>query len=85
MPTPAHARSPSTLARRATNVTLPEALLREARALKINVSKACENGLSAEVANTRARQWVEENRPAMEAWNDYVEQHGIPLAEFRQF
>jgi post-segregation antitoxin (ccd killing protein) len=25
------------------------------------------------------------NRPAIEAWSQYVEQHGIPLAEFRQF
>ena len=73
------------LARRATNVTLPEPLLREAREMGINVSQACERGLSAEVAATRARRWLEENRAAMDAWNDHVERHGLPLAEFRQF
>ena len=29
--------------------------------------------------------WLAENRPAMDAWNAYVEAHGVPLAEFRQF
>jgi len=73
------------VSRRATNVTLSEPLLREARALKINVSQACESGLAREVAGAKARQWQAENRAAMDAWNDYVEQNGLPLGEFRQF
>lgn len=71
--------------RRATNVTLPESLLRQARELQINISQACERGLAAEVERTKAQRWLEENRAAMDAWNDYVEQHGVPLAGFRQF
>ncbi len=82
---PVPAKSHPASARRATNVTLPDALLREARELGINVSQACERGLSAEVAGTRAERWVEENRAAMDAWNDHVERDGLPLAEFRQF
>jgi antitoxin CcdA len=76
---------PRTSPRRAANVTLPEHLLAEARGLGINVSQACERGLAAEVAEIRARRWLEENRAAMDAWNDYAQQHGLPLAEFRQF
>jgi antitoxin CcdA len=71
--------------RRATNVTLPESLLQEARQLDINVSQACELGLAAEVAKVTAKRWRDDNRAAMESWNDYVEQNGLPLAEFRQF
>jgi antitoxin CcdA len=71
--------------RRPTNVTLPESLLREARELEINVSQACERGLAAEVAESKAQRWLRENRAAMDAWNEYVEEHGLPLAEFRQF
>ena len=37
--------------RRPTNVTLPDNLLREARALGINLSQACERGLAAEVGS----------------------------------
>lgn len=76
---------PRTSTRRATNVTLPEQLLTEARNLNVNVSQACERGLALEIREIRARRWLEENRPAMDAWNDYVEKHGLPLEEFRQF
>ena len=77
--------SPSRPIRRAANVTLPESLIDEAKALGINISAACENGLAASVAEARAAAWLKENRAALDAWNDYVEEHGIPLAEFRQF
>jgi antitoxin CcdA len=72
-------------ARRATNVTLPEALLREAREMGINLSQACERGLAAAVAEARRRRRLEENREAMEAWNHYVAEHGLPLAAHQQF
>ena len=71
--------------RRPTNVTLPDALLREARALGINLSQACERGLAAEVGSIRRQRWLEENRAAMEAWNEYVTENDLPLAAFRQF
>lgn len=70
--------------RRPTNVTLPEALLADARNLEINVSQACERGVAAAVADAKAQRWLQENREAMEAWNGYIEQHGIPFAEFSQ-
>ena len=72
-------------ARRPTNVTLPEALLREARAFGINLSQACERGLAAEVGSVRRQRWLEENSAAMDAWNDHVAEHGLPLAAYRQF
>lgn len=71
--------------RRATNVTLPETLLQEARALGINLSQACERGLAAAVAATREQHWLDENRAAMDAWNAHVAEHGLPLAAYRQF
>lgn len=71
--------------RRATNVTLPSALLQAARVLKINVSQACERGLAAEVAKARTAQWLRDNRAAMDAWNAHVEDHDLPLAQYRQF
>jgi antitoxin CcdA len=71
--------------RKATNVTLPEPLLKEARELGISLSQACERGVAASVVEARARQWLRDNRDALDAWNEYLEQHGLPLAEFRQF
>jgi antitoxin CcdA len=53
--------------------------------LKINVSKACEQGLAQAVAEARADRFLRDNRQAMDAWNAHVDQHGLPLAAFRQF
>jgi len=71
--------------RRATNVTLPEPLLREARDMGINLSQACERGLTVAVAEQRRQRWLEENGEAIAAWNEHVAEHGLPLAAFRQF
>jgi antitoxin CcdA len=34
------------------------------------------------VAETRAAKWLRENRDAIEEWNEYVEENGLPLAEY---
>ncbi len=85
MPRASALNVPTTGARRPTNVTLSASLLSEGRELKINVSQACERGLAAAVSEARTRQWLADNRAAMEAWNEHVERHGLPLAGFRQF
>ena len=64
---------------------LPTDLLDQARELGLNVSQACEGGLKAGIARYCAAQWLQENREALASSNDYVERHGLPLAEFRQF
>jgi antitoxin CcdA len=71
--------------RRATNVTLPVSLVAQAKELGINVSQACEAGLLAEVALQRRKRWLEENRAAMDQYNEYAEKNGVPLAEYRMF
>ena len=78
------ATAPSS-ARKATNVTLAEALLAEAKALKINISQAAESGLTRAVAEKRAALWLDENRAAIESSNSYIEANGLPLAKYRGF
>lgn len=72
-------------ARRPTNVTLPDALLHDARALKINLSQAAERGVAAAVKAEKERRWIEENRAAMDAYNARIEQDGLILARYRRF
>lgn len=76
---------PSIDARRATNVTLPVHLLTEARALGLNISQACEQGLATALAARRRENWLAENSDAIQSWNEHVETHGLPLAEYRAF
>lgn len=71
--------------RRATNVTVDTALLATAKALKINVSQASEQGLARAVAQRQAQQWLLANQAALESSNAYVDQQGLPLARFRNF
>lgn len=71
--------------RRATNVSLDCELLRQAKELKVNISRACERGLALEVAAANEKRWLEENGPALEAANAYVEARGLPLARHRKF
>jgi antitoxin CcdA len=72
-------------AKRATNVSLQAVLLEEAKTLGINVSRACERGLTAQIAEERAKRWRTENREAIAESNAYVERHGVPLARYRRF
>lgn len=70
---------------RATNVTLDAALVAEARALGISISRSANEGLERAVRQARAVHWQEENRAALEAYNAYVAEHGLPLDRYRQF
>ena len=71
--------------KRATNVSLNSDLLEQAKTFGINVSRACERGLAEQIAELRAKRWLEENREAIESSNAYVEVHGLPLAKHRPY
>lgn len=71
--------------RKPTNLSLDATLLAEAKALKVNLSRAAEDGVRNAVAAARAKQWKTENAAALQSSNDYVEKHGLPLEEFSQF
>lgn len=71
--------------RKPTNLSLDQTLLTDARALKVNLSRAAEQGIRAAVAQSRAAQWKRENQAALDSSNDYVATQGLPLAKLRQF
>jgi len=69
--------------RRATSMTLDVALLDEARALGVNVSRAAEEGILAQVRSERARRWKEENVEFIRDYNDWIAENGIPNSDIR--
>lgn len=71
--------------KKATNVSLSAELVEEARKFGINVSEACQTGLAAEVKKARDAAWKEENRAAIESWNEYIRKNGMPYDKYRQF
>jgi len=71
--------------RQPANLSIDSNLMREAKGLDVNVSRAAEAGIAEAVAAEKTRLWKLENRATMDAWNDYVEKTGIPLEDYRQF
>lgn len=69
--------------RRATSMTLDAALLDEARALGLNISRAAEEGIRAQVRAERARRWKEDNAADIAAYNKWIEENGIPNSSIR--
>ena len=71
--------------KRAVNLSVDAALLEDARAFDINLSRTFEEGLRNAVAETKAAAWRRENAAALEASNAWVAEHGLSLARYRRF
>ena len=79
------ARRESAARKRATNVSLSDPLITEAKALGINLSKAAEDGIAQAIKDKKTERWLAENKAALESANEYIRKNGFPLAQFRPF
>ena len=73
------------MTKRATNLSVDAELLSDAKALGINLSATFEESLTQAVRAKRAEQWREENREAMEDYNRWIAENGLPLEKYRPF
>jgi antitoxin CcdA len=64
-------------AKKPVNLSIDKELLQQARELKVNLSKALEERLVQIVREERARRWQEDNREAIEAYNRFIDKHGL--------
>jgi antitoxin CcdA len=71
--------------RKAANLSLDNVLVEQARELKINISRAAEEGITHAIKAERERLWRLENAEAIRLENEYVEKHGLPFAQYRKF
>ncbi|MCB1459463.1 MAG: type II toxin-antitoxin system CcdA family antitoxin [Nitratireductor sp.] len=76
---------PKTLTKKPANLSLDAELLKEARALEINISSAAEEGLKQAVSKAKAEAWKRENAEAIRSSNEWVEKNGLPLEKYRMF
>ena len=74
-----------TAARKAANLSIDASVLADAKALDINVSRAAESGIAEAVRAEKGRRWLEENREALLYYNEWLEENGLLLDEYRQF
>ena len=68
-----------------TNLSVNSDLLKKTKALNINLSATLEQALREKLAETEANKWKKENKRAIEAYNDFVEENGLFADEHRQF
>jgi antitoxin CcdA len=78
-------RRPQTVAKRAANVSIRSDLLDAAREAGVNLSATLERALAEELAGVKRARWREENRDAIAAYNDYVDEHGAFSDGVRSF
>jgi len=71
--------------KKATNVTINSDLLQKAKSYKINISKNFEAYLAEVVRKREEQQWLEENREAIDAFNEHVDKEGLFSDEHRRF
>jgi len=71
--------------KRATNLSVNSDLLRRARELDVNLSATLEQALSDEVRRRQRDAWLNENRAAIDAYNEAVEKHGTFSDTLRRF
>ncbi|CAN7262690.1 type II toxin-antitoxin system CcdA family antitoxin [Pararhizobium sp. LjRoot238] len=75
----------SQLSRRPANLSLDSELVSQARDLKINLSRAAEDGIERAIKSERERLWRLENAEAIRLENEYVDKHGLPFDKYRRF
>lgn len=57
----------------------------EAQSLGLDAAAIATKAVQEAIRAEKARRWLEENREAIAAHNHWVEEHGLPLAEYRMF
>ena len=71
--------------KKATNLSVNSDLLSKSRKLGINLSATLEHALEAKLAKANAEKWTTENRKAIRAYNEFVEEKGCFGEEYKEF
>ncbi|QLQ31589.1 MAG: type II toxin-antitoxin system CcdA family antitoxin [Candidatus Thiothrix singaporensis] len=71
--------------KRALNLSINSNLQEEARKYKVNLSKLLEQALIETLIQKKRTEWLEQNRAALEAYNQRVEERGVFSDGLRNF
>ena len=80
-----HAEHRSPSSKRAANLTLSTEVLADAKALGINISKACDLHLRELVRKEKEARWKAEHADFIQAYNQTVAEESLPLDAWRTF
>lgn len=71
--------------KKASNLSVNSNLLEEARHYKLNLSKMLEQALIEALTKKKREEWIEQNREALEAYNQRIEERGVFSDGLRTF
>jgi antitoxin CcdA len=71
--------------KKATNLSINSDLLKRTRSININLSATLERALKEQLAKAEAEKWKKENKNAIKAYNEFIEEHGCFSDEYRNF
>lgn len=71
--------------RKPANLSVNSDLLRQAKALDVNLSQVLEKALVEVVAHRRREEWLRKNREAIDAYNEHVARDGLFGDSLRSF
>tara|TARA_R110002072_G_C7754362_1_gene517773 strand:+ start:166 stop:411 length:246 start_codon:yes stop_codon:yes gene_type:complete len=71
--------------KKATNLSINSDLLKRTRSININLSATLELALKEQLAKFEAVKWKKDNKNAIKAYNEFIEEHGCFSDEFRSF
>ena len=77
--------TPKASRKTATNVTLNAELVRQAKALGLNLSELCERALVAALRERERAAWLAENEAAIDDYAEWVDKHGLFSDDWRRF
>lgn len=80
-----HALYDPSAPKKATNLSINQDLLLQARELKINLSATLEQALRDQLGRKKADIWREQNNEAIEAYNQSVNENGVFSDGLRSF
>jgi antitoxin CcdA len=71
--------------KKATNLSVDDSLLEQAKRLKLNLSQVFEASLTEAIRQRQREEWLRKNRAALDAYNEHVEEHGVFSDGLRSF
>lgn len=71
--------------KKSANLSINSDLIQQAKALKINLSKLLEEKLVQAIAAQKESVWIDENKEAIEEYNDRVSKNGAFSDRLRRF
>lgn len=69
----------------ATNITLSQEVIDDAKALGLNLSKTCEQILREAIRIEKERRWADDYADFIAAYNHSVQEDGLAREEWRSF